>query len=291
MFANIDDEVIAECKAVVAKYGAACEGTADFCTDDQSVSLHTCFGPPQAGKTLNEDAVLGIQCNDTAPIRWACALADGVGSSMLSEVGSRVATWVAIASLLECSHRTAPREQANTAFAQTLAAIGTLGEKLKNDVSELKYKPPYLPAPAYHYVVDQQMCFQTTLCLVWSDGSSIFVASVGDSGALQATSKHRCQTLFFPEVSDPQVNAICPTLHQIQLDHWQKLRAKQSTLAVFTDGVAKSLVEKHGTQFAKSFDVEDFCSGKQAVDLLADMTATTSEDEADNLSLLVVSSL
>ena len=131
MSAKIDYAIIAECEAVISKYGIACETSAQFCSGDHRLSLHTCFGPAQAGKTVNEDAVLGVQCNDSTPIKWACALADGVGSSLLSEVGSRVATWVAIASLLECSKRTAPRKRADVAIAQALSAIPQAGRTTK----------------------------------------------------------------------------------------------------------------------------------------------------------------
>ena len=291
MSTTLDNDIIVRCEEVVSKYGMAYENTAQFSTDNQDVSLHTCFGPFQAGKTVNEDAVLGVKCNGTTTLKWVCALADGVGSSLLSQVGSRVATWVAIASLLECCDRTSHRKRADIAIAQALAAITTLGETLKQDVSELRYKPSYLPAPAYRHIVNRQTCFQTTLCLVWSDGRSIFLASVGDSGALHTYRGRNCKTLFFPEVSNPRVNAICPTLSDIGLDHWDKVKANQTTLAVFTDGVAKSLVEQHGDKFPKGFDLHEFCSRKHADNILTTMTETTSEEEADNMSLLVVSSL
>ena len=69
-----------------------------------------------------------------------------------------------------------------------------------------------------------------------------------------------------------------------------KVKAKQMTLAVFTDGVAKSLVEQHGDRFPELFNLHEFCSQKHADEILSSMTETTSEEEADNMSLLVVSS-
>ncbi len=185
MSAEIDADIIGKSKERVSQYGIVYENTAHFSTDSQRVSLHTCIGPPQPGKSINEDAVLGVKGNGTSAIEWVCAIADGVGSSLLSQIGSRVATWVAITSLFESSERTSPRKRADIAIAQTLAAIRTLGETLKQDVSELRYKPAYLPAPAYRHIINRQTCFQTTLCLVWSDHRSIFIASVGDSGALK----------------------------------------------------------------------------------------------------------
>lgn len=289
MFQQLLIEKIDAAKQILASRGQVFENSASFQTPQHQISIHTCFGPLQCGKTVNQDAALAVIFDDNSKIKWACALADGVSSSLLSEVGSRIATWTALATFIENRQWTSPQSRAMTAMHVAQSAICELATALKGDLIDLKYKPSYLPAPAYRHVVNRQTCFQTTLCLVWCDGKSIFLASVGDSGALQSTTAKTCINLFFPDLAKSHVNAICPTIDKVELDHWQSIAATNTFLAVFTDGVAKGLTEKHGNQLPPAFNLRQAFSQGQAEDCLNDLVASTSEEAADNMTLLMVS--
>lgn len=280
-------EKINASRQILVSCGMVFENSASFRTSQQSVSIHTCLGPQQSGKSVNEDAALAACFEDGFPIKWACALADGVSSSLLSEVGSQVATWKALASLVEDRRWTTPKSRALRAVHAAQSAICQLAVALKEDLVELKYKPTYLPAAAYRHIVNRQTCFQTTLCLVWCDGKSIYIASVGDSGALQSTDAQSCIKLFFPDLEVSHVNAISPAIDKVKLDQWQKISAANTLLAVFTDGVAKGLTEQHGNQLPPAFSLQKAFSRGNAEDCLIELVASTSEEAADNMTLLI----
>jgi len=283
----LGSEVIGASRSILKNYGEVFEHSADFVWGHHIVSAQTCLGPEQAGKTVNEDAILAIQCRDGSTIKWACAIADGVSTSVLSAVGSRVATWAALAGLCESTRRHSPKSQALDAVRYAHEGIRSLAKFLDDDHLELQFKPQYLPAPAYRRAVERRSCLQTTLCIVWCDGRSIFIASVGDSGALLSTRTDPCNSLFFPDVSSSQVNAVCSKLESIELDQWQQISASNLTLAVFTDGVAKSLAETYGSQL-DDFRLDNFTLANSATELLDTLATSTSEEAADNMSLLVV---
>ena len=281
-------EEIETARKTLSDKGLVFESTASFQTSGQAVSIHTCIGPLQSGKTVNQDAALAVRFDDSFHIKWACALADGVSTSLLSEVGSRVATWTALAALVASPKWIRSHSRALKAFEAAQAAISELATKLKQDLDELRYKPSYLPAPAYRHVVNRQTCFQTTLCLVYSDGKSIHIATVGDSGALLYSDAKGCKELFFPDLSVSRVNAICPTIISIKLDQCLTIPASNSQLAVFTDGVAKGLAERLGNQVPVESDFRQVFSKERAEDYLIELAASTSEEAADNMTLLIV---
>ncbi|QDV85405.1 protein phosphatase 2C domain-containing protein [Planctomycetes bacterium TBK1r] len=285
---ELEFEIIDASRRTIAQFGSVFETSGSFSTDQHSISFHTSIGPPQVGKTVNEDAILGFRSEDNSSIHWACAVADGVGSSTYPEVGSRSATWAALAYLVEHQKHRSARTQGIDAIHFAQAAILKLAATLKADLTDLKFKPSYLPTPAYRRVVNRQSCFQTTLCLVWCDGQSIFLASVGDSGALQSSANKGLSKLFFPDVTHPQVNALCPSLSTISIDDWQEISARQTSLAVFTDGVAKSLVDRHGDRIFKELEFDALFSSGSAERSLHDLELATPEDAADNMSLLLV---
>lgn len=285
---ELESEIVDASRQTIAQFGSVFETSGSFSTDQHSVSFHTSVGPPQVGKTVNEDAILGFLGIDNAPIRWACAIADGVGSSTFPEVGSRSATWAALACLVENQKHRSARRQGLDAVHFAHASILQLAATLKDDLADLKFKPSYLTARAYQHVVNRQSCFQTTLCLVWCDGQSIFLASVGDSGALQSSANGSLSKLFFPDVTHPQVNALCPSLSTITMDNWENVSARKTSLAVFTDGVAKSLVEQHGEILYDAREFDNLFSSGSAEGNLDALAAATSEDAADNMSLLLV---
>lgn len=281
-------EEIETARKTLSDHGLVFESTGSFQTSGEAVSIHTCIGPLQSGKTVNQDAALAVRFDDSFHIKWACALADGVSTSLLSEVGSRVATWTALAALVASPKWIRSHSRALKAFEATQAAISELGTKLKTDLGELRYKPSYLPAPAYRHVVNRQTCFQTTLCLVWLDRTSIHIASVGDSGALLYSDAKRCKELFFPDLSVSRVNAICPTINTVRLDQYLTVPASSSQLAVFTDGVAKGLAERFENQVPLGFDFPQAFPNERAEDCLSELAASTSEEAADNMTLLIV---
>lgn len=284
---QLGSEVIGMAQGILENFGDVHEDSADFTCGNQVISARTCFGPEQAGKTINEDALLAIRCHDGSRITWACAIADGVGTSLLSSVGSRVSTWTALAGLFESANRRSPESQALDAMRSAKDAIRTVADALEEDLRDLRFKPKHLPAPAYRHAIKQLSCLQTTLCLVWCCGRSVFIASVGDSGALLSTNAVPEVPLFFPDVSSSHVKAIGPKLERIELDQWQQISVRRLSLAVFTDGVAKSLVEKYGSQLDE-FSLDTFIRTNSAADLLDTLTGSTSEEAADNMSLLVV---
>lgn len=276
-------------RRTIAERGQALEHSGHFQTALHQVSFHTCIGTTQSGKTVNQDAVLAVVCDDRSPIKWACAIADGVSSSLLSEAGSRIATWVSLAALLQSQKWTSSQSRALAAIRSAQSAIADFGAVLQQDLVELKFKPSYLPAPAYRYVVSRQTYCQTTLCLVWCDGKSIFIANVGDAGALQSAPGKPCIKLFFPNLRVSQVNAISPLTPKVELDHWSKVAAPKANLAVFTDGVAKGLTERTGDELPADFNLEHRVLVRQAKECLEDLVAATSEEAADNMTLLAVS--
>ena len=283
----LESSVMERLRCALERFGEVFENTAEFSLDNHVVSVQTCFGPEQTGKSINQDAGLAIHCRNGSPIKWACAIADGVGTSPFSEVGSRAATWAALVGLCESTQRQRPKSQALDAVCRAHETIRILARSLEADLTKLRFKPKYLPAPAYRHAVERRSCFQTTLCIVWCDGHSIYIASVGDSGALLATKNEPCKCLFFPDVSSSYVNPISAGLESIGLDYWVQTPVGGVTVAVFTDGVAKSLAEQHGSQLA-NFGLHSFIQKRTASELLAVLSDSTSEEAADNMSLLVV---
>ncbi|WP_425395426.1 protein phosphatase 2C domain-containing protein [Aeoliella sp.] len=144
--------------------------------DDISLSIATHEG----GKYMNQDAAaLLIPKRSSNPIRWAAAIADGVSSSLYSDVASRLACIAALTAFAQLNrHSLGKCEPIARAQSELLA----IGQQLLSEPE--KYRPPRMPRCGWQRVLRDGCLLQTTLMVVWQQEHRLHINGVGDGGYL-----------------------------------------------------------------------------------------------------------
>ncbi len=137
-----------------------------------SVSAATDSG----AKTENEDYVALFQ-SDSHPQEIAIAIADGVGSSLLSEVAAKLACVTALGMI-------ATAKRFDDAFPIQTASrvLRRIGSRIKN-ASSIRLPDSVCPS-MWDAAVEYQKVFQTTLTVIWTDDEQLKILSLADGGIL-----------------------------------------------------------------------------------------------------------
>jgi hypothetical protein len=242
------DRAIRESQQGLAERGAVIVGSGCFRSGGLCGSLHTDFGPEDQDKGANQDYVLAWRPHLAAAregLRFAVALGDGLTTSFRSEYASALACWVALRTVVEGDPETDPKTLASRAFNAAGEAIGGLADEL--DVDPQASCPPGQFLSTWKYILRKGALFQTTLTLAWLDQNAMYMAMVGDGGALWRTygsgRKEAGRVLAACDLDSQRVNALGPSERCVrEFDCWREETLNGPFLcALHTDGVGRGL--------------------------------------------------
>ena len=285
-----------ECRRQLESAGEIVSESGVIPRSQEHIFVHTDFGPEKQDKDTNQDFVLGwcapSPCGND--MQWAVAIADGVTSSWRSELAAQVACWTGLSGLV-----TSGEESASNRGWQGLNAACDGVDRLTE--AFLPHSETLCPAdefPAtWDYMVRSGLFFQTTLLLVWREGTRVILVSVGDGGAAiresaSATPEESDWSILTTDLSAEYVNVIGPSGHDVlKTDAVLSVDIDSfSILALYTDGIGRvaqpapsrlmSVIARESADSDRRTNVAE-----ETINLLME----SSPDELqDNLTLVVI---
>jgi serine/threonine protein phosphatase PrpC len=242
------DRVVRESRQCLVERGETIVGSGCFRSGSVCGALHTDFGPKDQDKGTNQDYILAWRpraAKTRGDVRCAIALGDGLTTSFRSEYASALACWVALRAVVDADPTTAPKTLAGNAFNAAGLAIGRLADELGGDPQASC--PPGQFLSTWKYILRKGALFQTTLTLAWLDQDAMYVAMVGDGGALwrsyEGNRKGTDRVLAACDLDSQHVYALGPTERCVQeFDCWREEKLNGPFLcALHTDGVGRGL--------------------------------------------------
>lgn len=208
---------------------------------------HSDFGPADVDKDRNEDYVLlwaprpgaGRQSPD-----WAVALADGVTSSYRSDLGAELVCWSGLASVARSAGRQTPEQTAQRGIRSAESALRAAGRLFDRHTDD--WQPADEFRTAWRYRLKCGVFLQTTLTLAWSCAGQVHLMRIGDGGAAWMRSDTASvvpEILLGIDTELHRVHALGPkaTAYGEPVDLWQAEFPAGTTLALYTDGIAREV--------------------------------------------------
>ena len=266
-------------------------------------SMHTDLGPEQQDKDMNQDYALAWSPRDeSTPIRFALALADGLTSSFRAEWASALACWTALATLMKASCRSTrytPHQLAQSAFNAAGEALRELADQMANDPEA--FRPPDVFASTWRYILRKRTLLETTLSLAWAQDDLLHIAVLGDGGVLwrryagarRPAASVQDDLFLGCDPQTDQVRALGPASPTVdQFDYWASHDLRGRFLgALYTDGIGRGIGDKPEVLLTELEELEALSRGTcNAAREIIERGKQRPAAFADNLTLAVLHS-
>ncbi len=238
-------------------------------------------------KWPNEDFVLTWVPNSEGSenVAWAVAMADGVSSSYFAREAAELVCWTALEHLVNSSS-VSSLTVAEEAVSHATETLYQLGELVRADPQGCMPLDDY--ASTWAYVLRKGRFLQTTLTLAWECEDILFLAIVGDGGALLSSGKHETVDWITSKSKDSHVvHALGPDkLSGQQLDLACSIEVSRAyELALFTDGLHPAISGSPGYCFERP-TLRHAANSARAI--IGEWLQTDPSQFDDNLTLALV---
>ena len=182
------------------------------------------------GKEHNQDSAAMFVPRQPSPVYWAVAIADGITSSLESDLGSRLACLAALTVIKMFQDAGKPPR---SPILSCQRYFNTLGERVCSSPDE--YRPADSSQSGWARTVRDGRFAQTTLLVLWCDDRGLHFEGLGDGGFWLSVEPGMPPMLFRPDSSGP-VNCLGPLQHVTPIDFAFQTRTWEHA-ALFTDGL------------------------------------------------------
>lgn len=293
-------ERLVEPRQFLGRRGLTISRSGSYQSGRLAVAIHSDYGPPDQDKgPNNQDYALAWfprEGSNECPVQLALALGDGLTSSYLSELASRLACWAALRALVD-HPELSPWDRARQSLEAARLALSDLAASLRRDPegSWPKSQIPFLST--WKYILNKGALLQTTLTLAWLEQDQFHLALVGDGGALWREGPGPAP---FPAGHDAilaecdpttnQVHALGPACFEVgELDGWVERDAAGPFVCVLhTDGLGRGRGYDPGLLLDELEGLRLAGGTNPAQEYVAQALHTRPGDFSDNLTLTVL---
>ena len=241
-------EIINRSQSSLARHGELLVESGSYRDADLAIDLHSDKGPVNLSKSYaNQDFVLAWIASperSLASPRFAIAMADGLSSSRGAEWAAPAVCFAALDNLVaQKEHRNQPFDSAAAAFQ----AAGNVLTSMVHAMAEDKSSCPVGEFPrTWQHILSKGSLLQTTLSIVWYDGSFFYSAVVGDGGITLRPTGERSgdREIAKCDLSTSRVYPLKPDMSERELARCEFTKTPVATTfsgLMCTDGVARGV--------------------------------------------------